>query len=66
MLAAYVPGSGERRASIGRQNWEVRLPSGPLTLLQIGIGIIDLGFCALAMYMLVPNEPRSSVSSTWR
>jgi len=33
------------------------LPGGPLTLLQIGIGIIDLGFCALAMYMLVPEEP---------
>jgi glycosyltransferase 2 family protein len=26
-------------------------------VLQIGIGIIDLGFCALAMYVLVPDEP---------
>jgi hypothetical protein len=25
--------------------------------LQIAIGIVDLGFCALAMYMLVPDEP---------
>ena len=33
------------------------LPGGPLTLLQIVIGIIDLGFCALAMYVLVPNDP---------
>ena len=33
------------------------MPDGPLTLLQIGIGIIDLSFCALAMYMLVPDEP---------
>jgi uncharacterized membrane protein YbhN (UPF0104 family) len=33
------------------------LPGGPLTLLQIGIGIVDLSFCALAMYMLVPEEP---------
>jgi hypothetical protein len=30
---------------------------GPLTLLQIAVGIIDLGRCAAAMYMLVPNEP---------
>src|SRR3979409_240244 len=30
---------------------------GPLTLLQIGIGIVDLGFCALAMYVLTPDEP---------
>jgi uncharacterized membrane protein YbhN (UPF0104 family) len=35
----------------------VILPGGPLTLLQIAIGIVDLGFCALAMYMLVPDEP---------
>jgi uncharacterized membrane protein YbhN (UPF0104 family) len=26
-------------------------------LLQIAIGIVDLGFCALAMYVLVPDEP---------
>jgi uncharacterized membrane protein YbhN (UPF0104 family) len=25
--------------------------------LQIAIGIVDLGFCALAMYVLVPDEP---------
>ena len=42
---------------VGRKGWSVTLPSGPLTLLQIGIGIVDLGFCALAMYMLVPAEP---------
>ena len=33
------------------------MPNGPLTLLQIVIGIIDLGFCSLAMYVLVPNHP---------
>jgi len=33
------------------------LPNGPLTLLQIGVGIVDLGCCAAAMYMLVPDEP---------
>jgi hypothetical protein len=26
-------------------------------LLQIAIGIVDLGCCAAAMYMLVPDEP---------
>ena len=43
--------------SVGRGPWSVVLPGGPLTLLQITIGIIDLGFCALAMYVLVPDEP---------
>ena len=46
--------------AIGRGQWQVTLPGGPLTLLQIVIGIIDLGFCALAMYMLVPGEPHLS------
>ncbi len=28
-----------------------------MTLLQIVIGVIDLGFCALAMYLLMPAHP---------
>jgi uncharacterized membrane protein YbhN (UPF0104 family) len=56
-LTAYVAWVWQTPRVIGRQNWEVRLPSGPLTLLQIVIGIFDLTFCALAMYMLVPSEP---------
>ncbi len=43
--------------AVGRHNWLVTLPNGPLTLLQIGVGIVDLGCCAAAMYMLVPDEP---------
>jgi hypothetical protein len=35
----------------------VTLPGGPLTLVQIAIGIVDLSCCAAAMYMLVPDEP---------
>jgi uncharacterized membrane protein YbhN (UPF0104 family) len=42
---------------IGRSQWQITLPDGPSTLLQIGIGIIDLSCCALAMYMLVPDDP---------
>jgi uncharacterized membrane protein YbhN (UPF0104 family) len=56
-LVSYVIWVWRAPRMIGRDNWEVRLPGGPLTLLQIVIGIIDLTFCALAMYMLVPNEP---------
>jgi uncharacterized membrane protein YbhN (UPF0104 family) len=57
VLALYVAWVWSRPRVIGRDGWQVRLPGGPLTLLQIGIGIVDLGFCALAMYMLVPDEP---------
>src|SRR6185503_2520900 len=38
-------------------NWVVALPNGPLTLVQIAIGIVDLGCCTVAMYMLLPQEP---------
>ncbi len=57
ILMAYVAWVWIAPRAIGHKNWKVTLPGGPLTLLQIGIGIIDLGFCALAMYVLVPDEP---------
>ena len=57
ILASYVGWVWSAPRQIGRGGWTVNLPSGPSTLLQIGIGIIDLGFCALAMYMLLPDEP---------
>jgi glycosyltransferase 2 family protein len=40
--------------TIGTRRWSVRLPSGPVVLLQIAIGIVDLGAAALAMYVLIP------------
>ncbi|AMN44884.1 lysylphosphatidylglycerol synthase domain-containing protein [Rhodoplanes sp. Z2-YC6860] len=57
ILAGYIGWVWRTPRVIGRQNWKVLLPNGRLTLLQILIGIIDLGCCALAMYVLVPNEP---------
>ncbi len=57
MLAAYVAWVWVKPRMIGREAWQVTLPGGPLTLVQIAIGILDLSFCALAMYMLVPDEP---------
>jgi hypothetical protein len=56
-LLAYVGWVWIQPRSVGRGPWSVVLPGGPLTLLQIMIGIVDLGFCALAMYVLVPDEP---------
>src|SRR5947199_786791 len=56
-LLAYVGWVWAKPRTVGRGPWSVVLPGGPLTLLQIIIGIVDLGFCALAMYMLVPDEP---------
>jgi uncharacterized membrane protein YbhN (UPF0104 family) len=57
VLTAYVIWVWTKARVIGRDGWRVTLPGGPFTLLQITIGILDLAFCSLAMYMLVPDEP---------
>lgn len=57
VLASYVAWVWHAPRRIGQNNWEVTLPNGPLTLLQIVIGMIDLACCAFAMSMLMPNEP---------
>jgi hypothetical protein len=57
-LCGYVAWVWLQPRRIGRHNWEVTLPGGPFTLLQIAIGIVDLTFCSLAMYVLMPSEPQ--------
>ena len=56
-LVGYVTwvSCGPRR--IGRDHWSLVLPGRGSTLLQIGIGFLDLTLCSLAMYMLMPSEP---------
>jgi uncharacterized membrane protein YbhN (UPF0104 family) len=58
-IAAYflwlVTGKGRRE--LGQNGWKVVLPSARLTLVQVLIGVVDLGFCALAMYLLMPLQP---------
>jgi uncharacterized membrane protein YbhN (UPF0104 family) len=58
-IAAYLVWifTGKGRRQLGQHGWKVFLPSAPLTLLQILIGVIDLGFCALAFYLLMPVNP---------
>ncbi len=49
--------TGKQRRELGQNGWKVVLPSARLTLLQVAIGVVDLGFCALAMYLLMPASP---------
>ena len=53
-VAAFLIWSWRSPRSLGAWRWPVRLPSGPMVLLQIVIGIFDLGTAALAMYVLIP------------
>jgi uncharacterized membrane protein YbhN (UPF0104 family) len=48
---------GKNRRQLGQNGWKVILPSARLTLLQVVIGVVDLGFCAFAMYLLIPSQP---------
>ena len=56
LLAAYVSWVWIRPRVIGRDEWQVSLPGGGLTIVQIVIGIVDLACCAAAMYVLMPAE----------
>jgi uncharacterized membrane protein YbhN (UPF0104 family) len=57
LLVGYVAWVWIKPRVIGRSEWVVTLPGGPLTLLQILIGIVDLSCCAAAMYVLLPEDP---------
>jgi hypothetical protein len=48
---------GEGRRELGQHGWKVVLPSAQLTLVQVLIGVVDLSFCATAMYLLMPTHP---------
>ncbi|MGE5536855.1 MAG: lysylphosphatidylglycerol synthase domain-containing protein [Acidobacteriota bacterium] len=56
-LGSYIAWVSTAPRILGRGGWQVQLPGGFSTLVQIGIGILDLSCCALAMYMLLPDEP---------
>ena len=54
-VAAFLIWCWRHPRSLGKNKWLVRLPSGPLVLLQILIGLLDLTAAALAMYVLIPS-----------
>jgi uncharacterized membrane protein YbhN (UPF0104 family) len=49
--------TGRNRRELGQNGWKVVMPSAPLTFVQILIGVVDLGFCASAIYLLMPATP---------
>ena len=59
VIGGYVAWIAMRPRAIGRDQWRVTLPNAKLTLIQIGIGVMDLSSGALAMYALLPQEPAS-------
>jgi glycosyltransferase 2 family protein len=56
-LCGYLVWLMQGRRTIGYSNWRIALPSASLTLVQIGIGAVDLCLVTLAMYTLLPDTP---------
>jgi uncharacterized membrane protein YbhN (UPF0104 family) len=57
VIASYVLWLLPKPRTIGRAGWQITLPRARLTLLQIGIGVLDLTAGSLAMYALLPANP---------
>jgi uncharacterized membrane protein YbhN (UPF0104 family) len=55
-IAGYLFWTWTSPRRVGRREWSVKLPAGRIVLLQIAIGLVDLGCAALAMYVLIPPE----------
>jgi hypothetical protein len=56
-LALYLLWVSRKRRVLGTRGSSLTLPSGSMTLLQIGIGLADLSCCSLVMYLLMPDAP---------
>jgi uncharacterized membrane protein YbhN (UPF0104 family) len=55
LLGVYVAWASRRPRTIGVGTVRVQLPSGRSTLIQIAIGLADLGCTSFAMYNLMPQ-----------
>jgi uncharacterized membrane protein YbhN (UPF0104 family) len=56
-IACYLIWLAPRSRAVGRAGWRIVLPNLRFTLLQIGIGALDLSLVTLAMYALLPPIP---------
>jgi glycosyltransferase 2 family protein len=54
-VGAFLSWSWLHPRRLGRGEWSVQLPSGPLVLVQIAVGLLDLTAAAAAMYVLLPS-----------
>jgi glycosyltransferase 2 family protein len=59
-LACYLIWLAPRPRAVGRSHWRLVLPRPRLTLLQTGIGALDLSVVTVAMFTLLPTSPAIS------
>jgi uncharacterized membrane protein YbhN (UPF0104 family) len=56
-VVCYLLWVAPRPRTVGYANWKLVLPSARLTLVQTGIGAMDLCLVTAAMYTLLPQNP---------
>ncbi len=56
-IACYLLWLAPRPRAVGRSGWRIVLPNLRFTLVQIGIGALDLSLVTTAMYILLPPSP---------
>jgi uncharacterized membrane protein YbhN (UPF0104 family) len=56
-IVGYLIWLMPRSRVFGRSDWRIVLPGLRLTVVQIGIGVLDLTLGATAMFMLLPDHP---------
>ena len=56
-IGCYLVWLAPRSRAIGRAGWRIVLPNLRLSLVQIGIGALDLALVTFAMYTLLPSDP---------
>ncbi len=60
-IVCYLAWLAPRSRTVGWSGWRLTLPDPRLTLVQIGIGGVDLSLVTLAMFMLLPAAPAVSL-----
>jgi glycosyltransferase 2 family protein len=62
-LCGYLIWLMPGRRTVGYSTWRIALPNASLTLVQIGIGTVDLCLVTVAMYTLLPDTPPVSFAT---
>lgn len=56
-ILCYLVWLALRPRRVGRNHWQITLPNPKVTLVQIGMGVLDLSLAAMALYVLLPATP---------
>ncbi|MCS4504450.1 bifunctional lysylphosphatidylglycerol flippase/synthetase MprF [Arhodomonas aquaeolei] len=56
VTVSYTLWTALRRSPIRLHRWQLAVPAVPVTLTQFALGVLDIGFAATALYILLPAD----------